>query len=118
MFEASINFRKNAMTGSGKVTEPNKVRRDHDGSEGAGEPLTLGEAAYQNLRADIVAGALEAGKPLRLEALPPRYRPRLLPVPGTLMRAQSQPLGVFSAPPGIVVAPPSVQGNQERTPTP
>ena len=41
--------------------------------EGADEPATLGEAAYQRLRADIVAGALEAGKPLRLEALRHRY---------------------------------------------
>ena len=42
-----------------------------------GEPATLGEAAYQRLRADIVAGELEAGKPLRLEAL--RQRGTLSP---------------------------------------
>lgn len=42
-------------------------------AEAAGEPATLGEAAYQRLRADIVAGVLEAGKPLRLEALRQRY---------------------------------------------
>ena len=37
--------------------------------EGAGEPATLGEAAYQRLRSDIVVGTLKAGEPLRLEAL-------------------------------------------------
>ena len=42
-------------------------------SEAAGEPATLGEVAYQHLRADIVAGAFDAGKPLRLEALNQRY---------------------------------------------
>jgi DNA-binding GntR family transcriptional regulator len=42
-------------------------------SDGLGEPATLGEAAYQRLRADIVSGVLEAGKPLRLEALRQRY---------------------------------------------
>src|SRR5258708_36463666 len=92
MFEASINFRKNAMTGSGKVTEPNKVRRDHDGSEGAGEPLTLGEAAYQNLRADIVAGALEAGKPLQLASPRPRSPGRVLSHSDDPVEAQSAPL--------------------------
>lgn len=73
--------------------------------EGADEPATLGEAAYQRLRADIVAGALEAGKPLRLEALRQRYGLSFSPLREALMRLQSERLVLSTALRGFSVAP-------------
>ena len=75
------------------------------GSEGPGEPATLGEAAYQRLRADIVAGSLEAGKPLRLEALRQRYGLSFSPLREALMRLQSERLVLSTALRGFSVAP-------------
>ena len=54
--------------------------------ESAAEPATLGEAAYQRLRSDIVVGALKAGAPLRLEALRQRYGLSFSPLREALMR--------------------------------
>jgi GntR family carbon starvation induced transcriptional regulator len=117
MFDASTNFRKNAMSGSNRTVGPNKFKRDQDGSEGAGEPATLGEAAYQNLRADIVAGVLEAGKPLRLEALRQRYGLSFSPLREALMRLQSERLVLSTALRGFSVAPLSREEIKDATET-
>jgi len=86
-------------------------------SEGADEPATLGEAAYQRLRADIVAGALEAGKPLRLEALRQRYGLSFSPLREALMRLQSERLVLSTALRGFSVAPLSREEMQDATET-
>jgi len=86
-------------------------------SEGAGEPATLGEAAYQHLRADIVAGALEAGKPLRLEALRQRYGFSFSPLREALMRLQSERLVLSTALRGFSVAPLSREEMKDATET-
>lgn len=92
-----------------------KVRRKV--SEGADEPATLGEAAYQRLRADIVAGALEAGKPLRLEALRQRYGLSFSPLREALMRLQSERLVLSTALRGFSVAPLSREEMKDATET-
>ena len=74
-------------------------------SEGAGEPATLSEVAYQRLRADIVSGVLDAGKPLRLEALRQRYGLSFSPLREALMRLQSERLVLSTALRGFSVAP-------------
>lgn len=86
-------------------------------NEAAGEPATLGEAAYQHLRADIVAGALEAGKPLRLEALRQRYGFSFSPLREALMRLQSERLVFSTALRGFSVAPLSREEMQDATET-
>ena len=86
-------------------------------SEGAAEPATLGEAAYQRLRADIVAGALEAGKPLRLEALRQRYGLSFSPLREALMRLQSERLVLSTALRGFSVAPLSREEMRDATET-
>src|SRR3954464_251047 len=86
------------------ATKPNKIR-DNDGNERGTEPVTLGEVAYRRLRADIVAGVLEAGKPLRLEALRQRYGLSFSPLREALMRLQSERLVVSAALRGFSVAP-------------
>ncbi len=86
-------------------------------SEGAGEPATLGEAAYQHLRTDIVAGALEAGKPLRLEALRQRYGFSFSPLREALMRLQSERLVLSTALRGFSVAPLSRDEMNDATET-
>ena len=85
--------------------------------EGADEPATLGEAAYQRLRADIVAGALEAGKPLRLEALRHRYGLSYSPLREALMRLQSERLVLSTALRGFSVAPLSRKEMKDVTET-
>ena len=87
------------------------------GSEGTGEPATLGEAAYQRLRADIVAGVLEAGKPLRLEALRQRYGLSFSPLREALMRLQSERLVLSTALRGFSVAPLSREEMMDATET-
>lgn len=87
------------------------------GSEGPGEPATLGEAAYQRLRADIVAGSLEAGKPLRLEALRQRYGLSFSPLREALMRLQSERLVLSTALRGFSVAPLSRDEIKDATET-
>ena len=82
-----------------------------------GEPATLGEAAYQRLRADIVAGQLEAGKPLRLEALRQRYGLSFSPLREALMRLQSERLVLSTALRGFSVAPLSREEMQDATET-
>ena len=69
-----------------------RIKRDQNGGEATAEPTTFSEAAYQRLRADIVAGVLEAGKPLRLEALRQRYGLSFSPLREALMRLQSERL--------------------------
>src|SRR3954471_20102996 len=77
--------------------------------DGAGEPATLSEVAYQRLRADIVAGVLDAGKPLRLEALRQRYGLSFSPLREALMRLQSERLVLSTALRGFSVAPLSLE---------
>src|SRR5882757_6837172 len=86
-------------------------------SEGADEPATLGEAAYQRLRADIVAGVLEAGKPLRLEALRQRYGLSFSPLREALMRLQSERLVLSTALRGFSVVPLSRDEMMDATET-
>ncbi|MBR0752861.1 GntR family transcriptional regulator [Bradyrhizobium jicamae] len=86
-------------------------------SEATTEPATLGEAAYQRLRADIVAGGLEAGKPLRLEALRQRYGLSFSPLREALMRLQSERLVVSAALRGFAVAPLSREEIKDATET-
>jgi DNA-binding GntR family transcriptional regulator len=87
-------------------------------SEGAGEPATtLSEVAYQRLRADIVAGVLDAGKPLRLEALRQRYGLSFSPLREALMRLQSERLVLSTALRGFSVAPLSREEMKDATET-
>lgn len=85
--------------------------------EGADEPATLGEAAYQHLRADIVSGVLEAGKPLRLEALRQRYGLSFSPLREALKRLQSERLVLSTALRGFSVAPLSREEMKDATET-
>lgn len=85
--------------------------------EGTEEPTTLGEAAYQHLRADIVSGTLEAGKPLRLEALRQRYGLSFSPLREALMRLQSERLVLSTALRGFSVAPLSRDEMKDATET-
>jgi len=87
------------------------------GSEGAGEPATLGEAAYQRLRADIVVGTFRAGEPLRLEALKQRYGLSFSPLREALMRLQSERLVASTALRGFSVAPLSREEIEDATET-
>lgn len=84
---------------------------------GGGEPATLGEAAYQRLRADIVAGAIKAGTPLRLEALRQRYGLSFSPLREALMRLQSERLVISTALRGFSVAPLSREEMRDATET-
>jgi GntR family transcriptional regulator, carbon starvation induced regulator len=86
-------------------------------SEGAGEPATLGEAAYQRLRADIVVGTFKAGEPLRLEALRQRYGLSFSPLREALMRLQSERLVASTALRGFSVAPLSREEIEDATET-
>src|SRR5262245_64851693 len=85
--------------------------------DGAGEPATLGEAAYQRLRADIVVGAFKAGEPLRLEALRQRYGLSFSPLREALMRLQSERLVLSTALRGFSVAPLSREEIEDATET-
>ena len=85
--------------------------------EGAGEPATLGEAAYQRLRSDIVVGTLKAGEPLRLEALRQRYGLSFSPLREALMRLQSERLVLSTALRGFSVAPLSREEIEDATET-
>ena len=85
--------------------------------EGADQPATLGEAAYQQLRADIVSGVLEAGKPLRLEALRQRYGLSFSPLREALKRLQSERLVLSTALRGFSVAPLSREEMKDATET-
>ena len=86
-------------------------------SEGGGEPATLGEAAYQRLRADIVVGTFRAGEPLRLEALRQRYGLSFSPLREALMRLQSERLVLSTALRGFSVAPLSRTEIEDATDT-
>src|SRR5262249_18302147 len=85
--------------------------------DGAGEPATLGEAAYQRLRADIGVGAFKAGEPLRLEALRQRYGLSFSPLREALMRLQSERLVLSTALRGFSVAPLSREEIEDATET-
>jgi len=98
------------------ATKPSKIK-DNDGSERGVEPVTLSEVAYQRLRADIVAGALEAGKPLRLEALRQRYGLSFSPLREALMRLQSERLVFSTALRGFSVTPLSLAEMKDATET-
>src|ERR687883_1044434 len=78
--------------------------RRNSGESGT-EPATLGEAAYQRLRADIVVGTFKAGEPLRLEALRQCYGLSFSPLREALMRLQSERLVLSTALRGFSVAP-------------
>jgi GntR family carbon starvation induced transcriptional regulator len=84
---------------------------------GANEPATLGEAAYQRLRADIVVGTFKAGEPLRLEALRQRYGLSFSPRREALMRLQSERLVASTALRGFSVAPLSRAEIEDATET-
>jgi DNA-binding GntR family transcriptional regulator len=86
-------------------------------SEVAGEPATLGEMAYQRLRADIVVGTFKAGEPLRLEALRQRYGLSFSPLREALMRLQSERLVLSTALRGFSVAPLSREEIEDATET-
>ncbi|WP_444839154.1 GntR family transcriptional regulator [Bradyrhizobium sp.] len=86
-------------------------------SEGGGEPATLGEMAYQRLRADIVVGTFTAGEPLRLEALRQRYGLSFSPLREALMRLQSERLVLSTALRGFSVAPLSREEIEDATET-
>ena len=90
-----------------------KIKKEAD-SERSEQPATLGEAAYRRLRADIVAGVLEAGKPLRLEALRQRYGLSFSPLREALMRLQSERLVMSTALRGFSVAPLSLARDEGR----
>jgi|SRR5690348_757903 len=114
IFENMAIHRKSARTTrdvAGAGSEPRPV------SEGAGEPATLGEAAYQRLRADIVVGTFKAGEPLRLEALRQRYGLSFSPLREALMRLQSERLVASTALRGFSVAPLSRQEIEDATET-
>jgi len=85
--------------------------------EASAEPATLGEAAYQKLRADLVVGAFEPGKPLRLEALRQRYGFSFSPLREALTRLQAERLVVSTALRGFSVAPLSRQEMNDATET-
>ena len=78
---------------------------------------TLGEAAYQRLRADIVVGTFKAGEPLRLEALRQRYGLSFSPLREALMRLQSERLVLSTALRGFSVAPLSREEIEDATET-
>ncbi len=98
------------------ATKPSKIK-DNDSTERGAEPVTLSEVAYQRLRADIVAGVLEAGKPLRLEALRQRYGLSFSPLREALMRLQSERLVLSTALRGFSVAPLSPAEMKDATET-
>src|SRR6185295_6163930 len=79
----------------GKVS-PESRRIQIGRPEPEGE-TTLTQQAYQRLRADILNGAFEPGKPLRLEALKERYNLSFSPLREALNRLQSERLVVASA---------------------
>jgi GntR family transcriptional regulator, carbon starvation induced regulator len=85
--------------------------------DGTAELATLGETAYQRLRADIVAGIFEAGKPLRLEALRRRYGFSFSPLREALTRLQSERLVLSTALRGFSVAPLSREEMTDATET-
>jgi hypothetical protein len=89
----------------------------HIANDAAAEPATLGEAAYQRLRADIVVGTFRAGEPLRLEALKQRYGLSFSPLREALMRLQSERLVASTALRGFSVAPLSREEIEDATET-
>lgn len=71
----------------------------------ATETLTLAEAAYRQLRRDIVGGVFPPGQPLRLEHLRARYGFSFSPLREALNRLQSERLVLTVALRGFSVAP-------------
>lgn len=96
---------------------PTAAGERHAAGESAALPATLGEAAYQRLRADIVVGAFKAGEPLRLEALRQRYGLSFSPLREALMRLQSERLVAATALRGFSVAPLSREEIEDATET-
>jgi GntR family carbon starvation induced transcriptional regulator len=69
------------------------------------EAITLAEQAHRAMRRDIIAGALPAGQPLRLESLKARYGISFSPLREALNRLQSEQLVVSTTSRGFRVAP-------------
>lgn len=69
------------------------------------EAITLAEQAHRAMRRDILAGALPAGQPLRLESLKARYGISFSPLREALNRLQSEQLVVSTTSRGFRVAP-------------
>ena len=67
--------------------------------------MTLSEKAYNALRQDIIRGALEQGRPLRMAELSARYDMGFSPLREALNRLQSERLVVAEALRGFKVAP-------------
>ena len=70
--------------------------------------MTLAEQAYQQVRWDIISGALPPNQPLRLEQLKQRYGVGFSPILEALNRLQSDRLVVNVALRGFTVAPISI----------
>lgn len=70
--------------------------------------MTLAEQAYQQVRWDIISGALPPNQPLRLEQLKQRYGVGFSPIREALNRLQSDRLVVNVALRGFTVAPISI----------
>jgi len=74
---------------------------------------TVGESAYQRIRADIVFGRLPPGKKLKLERLKASYGASISTLRETLNRLQSERLVVAEGQKGFEVAPVSIANLRE-----
>ena len=90
-----------------KVLRRDRSQDRHEGDAGGRGP-TLAEAAYRRMRDDIIAGAFEPGRPLRLEVLRTRYGFSFSPLREALNRLQSERLVTLAALKGFSVAPLSI----------
>ena len=76
-----------------------------EAKSGTGEEMTLAEQVYRSLRRDIISGALEAGRSLRLEFLKQRYGISFSPIREALNRLHSERLVLTTVSRGFRVAP-------------
>jgi DNA-binding GntR family transcriptional regulator len=79
----------------------------------AEQPLSIGEAAYQKIRSDIVFGRLPPGRKLKLDALKADYGPSVSTLREILNRLSSERLVIAEGQKGFEVAPVSVAQLQE-----
>lgn len=86
-------------------------------SGAADEPRTLIESAYQQLRRDIVEGALEPGEKLRVEHLKDRYEVGAGTLREALSRLAAETLVVAQGQRGFTVAPLSLADFEDITRT-
>ena len=77
------------------------------------QPSTVGETAYQKVRADIVFGRLPPGKKLRLDGLKADYGASISTLREILNRLQSERLVVAEGQKGFEVAPVSIANLRE-----